>query len=214
MNDIIIDFKNKCNNWDKYTTQEVVFNASLETIDISKVKYILVGDNPGKNEKVKKKYLIGTTGVIVRCFFEKFLVDDFDKEVVILNKTPISTNKTKELEDLKDKKILEVSQLYMANLIYKISSKYNIPVIIMGISSCRGASGIWNLNSKAKKSYFCCFFKQIKYKFREKKDKLFFIKHFSRNSFFADFDIEDYKKNPKDKFYNIGINYREEFFKI
>jgi len=71
MNDIIIDFKNKCNNWDKYTTQEVVFNTNLETIDISKVKYILVGDNPGKNEKVKKKYLIGTTMELLSDAFLK-----------------------------------------------------------------------------------------------------------------------------------------------
>ncbi|MCK5677613.1 MAG: hypothetical protein KAH72_03980 [Flavobacteriaceae bacterium] len=214
MHKIIQDFKTKCDEWDKNEEIDIIFNKHLENINFEDVKYILIGDNPGKDEKEQNEYLIGDSGIVIRLFFENFLVKNFDKEVLVLNKTPIATNTTDDLKNIKAKKILKKSQLYIADLIYEISKINDMKIIIMGISSCRNRKGKWNLQSKSKTAYFCSFFKQIQYKFQkdEDKSKLFFIKHFSRNQFFKDFKINNYRNRPRKTFFEIGERYRDELF--
>ncbi len=81
---------------------QIVYNRSID--DIKKeddIKIILIGDNPGKDEQLERnrRYLVGQSGKIADGFFRKNpeLGIDFRKNVLILNKTPLHTAKTKEL---------------------------------------------------------------------------------------------------------------------
>ncbi|MGL4982009.1 MAG: hypothetical protein ACRC4W_03995 [Treponemataceae bacterium] len=79
-----------------------VYNTALDSITPqSNIKLIVIGDNPGKNEQLEcnKSYLVGQAGKIADGFFKKNaeLAIDFRKNVIILNKTPIHSAKTKEL---------------------------------------------------------------------------------------------------------------------
>lgn len=83
----------------------VVYNKSLDEIsETDHISLILVGDNPGKNEQlaVNRRYLVGLSGKLGDRFFRLHpeLGIDFRKNVIILNKTPIHTAKTKQLGQL------------------------------------------------------------------------------------------------------------------
>lgn len=81
---------------------QIVYNRSIDVIKKEDdIKIILVGDNPGKDEQLERnrRYLVGQSGKIADGFFRKNpeLGIDFRKNVLILNKTPLHTAKTKEL---------------------------------------------------------------------------------------------------------------------
>lgn len=81
---------------------QIVYNRSIDAIKKEdEIKIILIGDNPGKDEQLERNrcYLVGQSGKIADGFFRKNpeLGIDFRKNVLILNKTPLHTAKTKEL---------------------------------------------------------------------------------------------------------------------
>ena len=80
----------------------LVYNSALDDIQkTDDIRIILIGDNPGKDEQLarNRRYLVGQSGKIADGFFRKNpeLNIDFRKNVLILNKTPLHTAKTKEL---------------------------------------------------------------------------------------------------------------------
>ena len=117
--------KNCCENWLKFSNQleylqkkaaeidtppypletAVVYNRAYDEIcEEDEINLIVIGDNPGKDEQLKKnnKYLVGQSGKIAAGFFAKNpeLKTDFRKNVIIMNKTPVHTAKTKHLKFL------------------------------------------------------------------------------------------------------------------
>ncbi len=103
----------------------VVYNTALDEITAeSQINLIVIGDNPGKDEQLSKnnKYLVGQSGKIAAGFFTRNpqLRTDFRKNVIILNKTPVHTAKTKHLKFLEKnggteiKKLIADSQDFMA----------------------------------------------------------------------------------------------------
>ncbi|MBQ9630109.1 MAG: hypothetical protein IJR49_00775 [Treponema sp.] len=102
----------------------IVYNTDLDTVTReSDIRLIVVGDNPGKDEQLKKnrKYLVGLSGKIAVGFFRKnsTLGIDFRKNVIILNKTPVHTAKTKHLHALQKESdafatLVNESQIWMA----------------------------------------------------------------------------------------------------
>jgi len=81
----------------------IVFNEALRDLDASsEPAYILVADNPGKNEQLSRnrRYLVGQSGKLAEGWFRRELGIDFRKEVIIINKTPIHTPRTAELRKL------------------------------------------------------------------------------------------------------------------
>ena len=83
----------------------VVYNTAYDDIAKSdEIHYIVIGDNPGKDEQkvINRKYLVGQSGKIAQGFFRKNpeLDTDFRKNVIISNKTPLHTAKTKHLKFL------------------------------------------------------------------------------------------------------------------
>ncbi len=108
----------------------IVYNTALDKItQEDQIKLIAVGDNPGKNEQfaANRAYLVGQAGKLGVKFFSDSpeLGIDFRKNVIILNKTPLHSPKTKDLayiisEAKKSQqggvicRILQESQIWMA----------------------------------------------------------------------------------------------------
>ena len=142
------DFKNQGQSWACYSKEliplqksssvkdtpdypietPVVYNTALDELTRqSEIKLIVIGDNPGKNEQlsINQKYLVGQAGKIAEGYFKKNpeLEIDFRKNVIILNKTPVHSAKTKHLisidKELKAgnspaQNLIEESQRWMA----------------------------------------------------------------------------------------------------
>ncbi len=112
---------------------DIVFN--MKSYDFSKIKYIVVGDNPSETEKERQEYFVGSSGKILRNFLEKNrIVSSFEEECMVFNKTFIYTKETKDLEYLKGEaldtfnKILE----FNASQIVNYSELLNVPILIFG----------------------------------------------------------------------------------
>lgn len=121
----------------------VVYNTAFDSVTAeSAVKLIVVGDNPGKSEQLNKNrtYLIGQSGKIAEGFFRNHaeLGIDFRKDVLILNKTPVHTAKTKELVQFCKRAgkvaadIVAESQKYMALLAFRLQQLYSCEIWIVG----------------------------------------------------------------------------------
>ncbi len=144
LNNVFDDFNNHIINWKKVSTEiSVVGNKSFNEIDVNDVRYIIVGDNPGKTEKEKGKYLIGDSGQKLRTFFEVHqFVEDFRKNVVVFNKTPLYSNTTKELKKERDK--LKSTNYYfelqkeMAKIVFRAHKvlDFSCPLILLGNGAC------------------------------------------------------------------------------
>ncbi len=102
----------------------------------NELKFIIVGDNPGKTEYKTNEFFKGISGQELRSHF-KFhkLISDFDQECIVFNKTFIHTDKTDELIIEKQKcgealfnDILE----HCAEEIAELSNRLNLPILIFG----------------------------------------------------------------------------------
>ncbi|HSI69038.1 MAG TPA: uracil-DNA glycosylase family protein [Gillisia sp.] len=114
------------------------FAFNLGPIDFKKLKYIIVGDNPGKNEFKHNKFFIGQSGTQLRNHFEENgLVEEFEKECLIFNKTFLSTDKTNDLKLLKNQvgeDNFDRTLHFSANEIANFSNNLDLPVLIFGKS--------------------------------------------------------------------------------
>ncbi|PRX47310.1 uracil-DNA glycosylase family protein [Salegentibacter salegens] len=114
------------------------FAFNLAPIDHKKLKYIIVGDNPGKNEFEQNRFFIGQSGTQLRNHFKnKGLVENFDEECLIFNKTFLSTEKTNELQLVKEKigeDTFNKTLLFSAFEIANYSNNLNLPILIFGKS--------------------------------------------------------------------------------
>jgi len=136
----------------RYPVNEVIlYNNNLEKVDPKKIKYILVGDNPGVEEQRCGYYFAetGRAGQLARVFFKKhMLVDCFDCEVLVLNKTFIHTPTTKGLKKLtaNHESLIKESQEYMAKLLLEIMQALpsdKVEVWVVGISQMRDKKGVF-----------------------------------------------------------------------
>lgn len=142
------EFRAQCKKWAQYSGEliplqksssqkdtpdypietPVVYNTVMDELSLeSEIKLIVIGDNPGKNEQlsINQKYLVGQAGKLGESFFRNNpdLQIDFRKNVIILNKTPVHSAKTKHLiaieKGLKSvnspaQNLIEESQRWMA----------------------------------------------------------------------------------------------------
>ncbi len=214
MEGLIKDFKTKCIEWQRpYDIDEVhfVYNKDLDNLVKEDIKYILVADNPGNIEAQHERYLIGPAGLAARVYFERAMVSDFKKEVIVLNKTPIYTSITDKLENLKEQS--QESQEYMVNLIVELSLLLNAPIIISGYSNgLIKRKDKLAFNNKSLRPFFMKFADKV----REKKiTDYYIISHFSRNMFYhaSANDIVSYEENPSSLLLNQGVKNREMFEK-
>jgi hypothetical protein len=120
----------------------IVYNAALDRVGPdSKLRGILVADNPGKNEQLaaNRSYLVGQSGKLALSFYRNSLGIDFRTEVLVLNKTPVHTPKTAELKLLAEyADLVEESQRFMARLSFRLHSLLRCPLWIVGYSELDG----------------------------------------------------------------------------
>ncbi|MDR0321325.1 MAG: hypothetical protein LBI28_07460 [Treponema sp.] len=206
------------NNRDEasYTVETpVVYNSALDDITIKdEIKLILVADNPGRREQAEenRRYLVGPSGKIANKFFinNPALGIDFQKNVIILNKTPIHTPRTVELRELcridKNNNLisaaLEESQIKMAELLFEFHNALDCPVWITGYSEMRRGGIFETYTKKLKDFYITSKTKMYKH--------LFFYRHFSMNQFTIDLKQQALSGESVAKsLERIGAAYRE-----
>ena len=104
----------------------------------SKLKFIIVGDNPGKTEYETNRFFIGKSGQDLRNhFLETSLITKFDQECMIRNKTFIHTKSTNDLETTMGEigeEFFNSIQENCAQEIAQISNRFNLPILIFGKS--------------------------------------------------------------------------------
>ena len=191
----------------------LVYNKALDEVsEQDNIKLIVIGDNPGKQEQLaqNQKYLVGQAGKIAEGFFARNseLETDFRKNVIILNKTPLHTAKTKELLALtKDsdsvvKQIFEESQVFMARETANLSKDLNLEIWLVGYSELK-PKGIFSIYKESLKTAFEDF----------SKSKVYVYQHFSMNRFLVDLKENlDSSKSLKENLISIGENHRKEIF--
>ena len=200
-----------------YTVETpVVYNTALDDITINdEIKLILVADNPGRREQAaeNRRYLVGPSGKIAGKFFRDnpALGIDYQKNVIILNKTPIHSPRTAELRQLclleaKNgngliASALEESQIKMADLLLKFHEALDCPVWITGYSEMR-KGGIFESYTESLKSLYA--------NKKERYEQIFIYRHFSMNQFTIDLKQQTMKGETTAKsLIRIGTAYRQ-----
>jgi hypothetical protein len=145
---------------------EIVFDDNWENIEIEKIEWVVVGDNPGVKEKEHKEYFSkkGLTGYIVRKHFKcNFNIND--REILFLNKAPIHTATTAQLNSIEN---LEVFVQPIYKLLFGLNELYpKINFLIMG---------------KGKNSLNKVFYNESILKYFET-ENFYFTPHFSNNAY-------------------------------
>jgi len=212
----LIDERSDAKNAAYVLETPVVYNTALDDITINdEIKLILVADNPGRREQMaeNRRYLVGPSGKIAQKFFRDnpTLGIDFLKNVIILNKTPIHSPRTTELNILctiEEKTgghsiadAIENSQKKMADLLLEFHSCLACPVWITGYSEMK-RGGIFEAYTERLKELYAD--KPELYK------QVFFYRHFSMNQFTIDLKQKTKPKEDLRKtLARIGTEYRE-----
>ena len=232
-------FKDKCTEWNnnyknilfplqknasekdtpEYSLETaVVYNTAFDTIsEQDEIKLIVIGDNPGKDEQLKKnnKYLVGQSGKIAEGFFRKNpeLNIDFRKNAIILNKTPIHTAKTIHLKKLsknggeKIVDLIQESQLWMARETAKLHQALYTPELwLVGYGELKNKGIFTAYRDELKKNY-----KNKEYSWK----KVFVYQHFSMNRFLVDlsaFRAANQTFSLKESLEKLGTKHRNEIF--
>lgn len=207
----------KNNGTPEYSVETpVVYNHAWDEVSESdKIKLILVGDNPGKNEQLHKnqKYLVGQAGKIADGFFKtnKEFKIDFRKNVIILNKSPIHSAKTKELafilkysNDKNIKEFFDYSQIFTVQKTFELQQKLNCPIWLVGYSELR-EKGIFSVYANELKRLYASIQKQ----------ELYVFQHFSMNRFIIDLKVNSKPDiSVEENVKNLGLMHRKEILKF
>ena len=190
----------------------VVYNEALDdTGPGGRIKLILVADNPGRREQAaeNRRYLVGPSGKIAEKFFRDHpsLGIEFRANVLILNKTPIHTARTAELEELcrmggsRVTAALQESQRAMAGLLLDFHRALApAPVWIIGYSEMK-KGGVFEVYTETIKTLYAALPKR--------REELFFFRHFSMNQFTIDLNRQSLPSEPVDEaLRRIGAAYR------
>ena len=174
----------------------IVYNTALDAIcERDSIKLIIIADNPGKEEQLHKNrtYLVGLSGKIADGFFKKHpeLNIDFRKNVIILNKTPIHTAKTKELKllasaDPEIQELIDESQIWMAKKTADLHIHLGCPLWLVGYAELKG-KGIFSLYREAlKTAYVQECVSSVSKADKNCFSKVYVFQHFSMNRFTID----------------------------
>lgn len=195
----------------------VVYNRALDELTTEdEIKLIVIGDNPGKDEQLAKnnKYLVGQAGKIAEGYFRKNpeLGVDFRKNVIILNKTPIHSAKTLQLNTIakqggeKIAALIKESQLWMAQKTAQLHAALGTELWLVGYSELKP------------RRIFCPYRDQLKASCSpEAWARVYVFQHFSMNRFTI--DLADFvKAGKKEKaplesnIHELGLLHRKEIF--
>ena len=190
----------------------IVYNTALDEITQNdEIKLIVIGDNPGKNEQlqINQKYLVGLSGKIADNFFKKNpeLKTDFRKNVIILNKTPIHTAKTKELlflanQNEKIKNLLKESQIWFAKKTVELHIALDCKMWLVGYAEVKNKGLFEDYKKILLEEYQKSEIGKNAFK------KFFVYQHFSMNRFLI--DLNEFTKNLPESEKNISLESRLE----
>jgi hypothetical protein len=192
----------------------IVYNRSLDSIvETDSIRLIVVGDNPGKDEQrtSNRRYLVGQAGKLGDGFFRRNpeLGVDFRKNVIILNKTPIHTAKTKQLAYIRRnggerfERLFQETQAWMAQETARMQAALDCELWLVGYGEL-GA-----------KKLFSTYADSLAHIYRETDDKtrdqVRVYQHFSMNRFSIDLgDRSNPAKSLAENLRDIGLAHRRE----
>jgi len=189
----------------------IVYNHSFDEVQASDtIKLIIISDNPGKNEQLHKnqRYLVGQAGKVAGGFFRRNpeLGIDFRRNVIILNKTPVHTAKTKELNHLLKyggehfRSLFEETQQWLASHTAALQRALACPLWLVGYGELR------------KKSLFTAYAEELRRQYDGKADApVYVFQHFSMNCFAIDFKkLSDEHKSTEENLRAIGLLHRRD----
>lgn len=201
----------------------IVYNTALDAVcEPDYIRLIVIADNPGKDEQLHKnrKYLVGLSGKIADGFFKRHpeLGVDFRKNVIILNKTPVHTAKTKELKTLaasdpKIQSLIDESQIWMAKKTAELHIQLGCPMWLVGYAELKG-KGIFSLyRDTLKNTYTNTRSFPVSGEKENCFNKVLVFQHFSMNRFTIDlFHNADDGQKLQDLLEQKGTQHRKEIF--
>ena len=170
---------------DEYGVQ---YSFNHRTYNLNKLKFIIVGDNPGITEFNENKYFCGESGKTLQWHFEyNRLCSDFYEECMLFNKTILHSAKTqclKETRSLIGDKLFSELQVLSVREIYSTYIKYNVPILIFGKSELHPLG------------LFSAFWREIA-KYKDMYDKVFLYSHPSNGWFEKEWDLYREKRKPE-----------------
>ena len=186
-------------------TNSFIYNEKLDEINENdNIKYIWIQDNPGYNEMLQNRYAVGASGKAGQNFMKnEGLAEDFDREVIVLNKSPIHTKVTAVLSKLKNREIQDETQGYMAKAIFTVHNIFDCDLWILGISNLKGIFGTFSKDMEKL------------YKNSALNKKMFLYYHFSQGQFKKAYNLEvnTLGTDDTDKILeSIGIKNRKKYF--
>ena len=201
-------------------SEPFVYNKSLDDVtQDDEIKLIVIGDNPGKKEQLaeNRRYLVGQSGIIAENFFKRNgeLGIDFRKNVIILNKTPLHTAKTKELTVLA--KNLLLRELIMESQLWCAQSTAKLHCDLLENGEPRNSVGLWLIGYAELKGrgLFIPYRDELLKSYNEHNawQSVFVYQHFSMNRFLIDLKQNtDESKNLQENLRWIGEKHRLEIF--
>ena len=186
-------------------TNSFIYNEKLDEINENdNIKYIWIQDNPGYNEMLQNRYAVGASGKAGQNFMKnEGLAEDFDREVIVLNKSPIHTKVTAVLSKLKNWEIQDETQRYMAKAIFTVHNIFECDLWILGISNLKGIFGTFSKDMEKL------------YKNSALNKKMFLYYHFSQGQFKKAYNLEANTlgtDDPDKILESIGIKNRKKYF--
>ena len=186
-------------------TNSFIYNEKLDEINENdNIKYIWIQDNPGYNEMLQNRYAVGASGKARQNFMKnEGLAEDFDREVIVLNKSPIHTKVTAVLSKLKNREIQDETQRYMAKAIFTVHNIFEGDLWILGISNLKGIFGTFSKDM------------ENLYKNSALNKKMFLYYHFSQGQFKKAYNLEVSTlgtDDPDKILESIGIKNRKKYF--
>ncbi|MEC8339492.1 MAG: uracil-DNA glycosylase family protein [Nanoarchaeota archaeon] len=195
---------------------EFVFNKENLNKDYSQIKAIVVMDNPGIEEKEQKKYLVGTAGKAFNKVWGEIGLKR--EEVLIFNKSSLSTPSTNNLMECYDNSTMQTlfleEQKKVFELIITIRNHLDVPLLIHGYSAYVKGNKIYVENEKSSRPLYL-FFKLLK---EEKNANKFtyFYKHSSYGNLSKQVSnykkIHDKKKVDFNDYLDLGSEVSKIFF--
>ena len=186
-------------------TNSFIYNEKLDEINENdNIKYIWIQDNPGYNEMLQNRYAVGASGKTGQNFMKnEGLAEDFDREVIVLNNSPIHTKVTAVLSKLKNREIQDETQRYMAKAIFTVHNIFECDLWILGISNLKGIFGTFSKDMEKL------------YKNSALNKKMFLYYHFSQGQFKKAYNLEANTlgtDDPDKILESIGIKNRKKYF--
>ncbi len=194
----------------RFRNDDIINNKQWKDIKTEKIRLIIVGDNPGKEEKVQGNYLIGSSGQQLRNFLRDELKIKVDTEVMYLNKTPIHTVSTNDLKNYRDSELLNKTQKRMAEDIVAIHEALeginkDIQLWIIGKSQLKKGKIFESFSDSILSSYSTSGHEKL---FKN----LMVYSHFSYGNFYRELNKLPQNMKTKEKLYKIGRENRDKVF--